>query len=220
VGYTITKNVGKGQENKSADVTVVQTLLNKTGDYNLQVNGVCDDAMVAAIVSFQSGFMSKPDGWMSPGGTTFQNLVKVATLGFKLLPQACGYGYYSYSEFARQYGTPDAIKMLQDVSINFYSNTGREVGIGDISFRNGAYMSPHQTHRSGKNIDIRPVRKDGLASPVTIDSADYSSSDTALLVSELLAHSNVSGILFNDRTIKGVSYHQGHHNHLHVMAKT
>lgn len=218
--YKIKESVGEGGKNKPDDVIVIQTLLNKLGDYGaLEVNGLCSDRLKAAIRSFQSEFMSKPDGRIDPGGGTLNRLAKIAKLDFMLLPQESGYGYYSYSQFARQYGTKTTIKMLEDVCqefVNYCPNL--EVGIGDISFRTGDYMAPHQTHKSGRNIDIRPLRKDGDRRGVTINDTEYSRDDTWILVELLWRSGNVKRILFNDHTIPGVTHCTGHDNHLHVEA--
>jgi hypothetical protein len=93
------------------------------------------------------------------------------------------------------------------------------VGIGDMSFANGAPMSPHKTHRNGRNADIRPIRTDGKQMPVSITDVEYSRDRTKALVSLFRADINLKSILFNDAHVAGVTHWEGHDNHLHVSMK-
>jgi hypothetical protein len=94
-----------------------------------------------------------------------------------------------------------------------------QIGIGDMSFKNGAHMAPHVTHRNGRNADIRPLRKDGKMLPTDILKPEYSRDHTSELVDMFRANLNLHSILFNDSTIKGVTHFEGHDNHLHVTMK-
>lgn len=219
---TINKSVGLGGVNDSADVKVVQTLLNQVGDHPpIGVNGVCDDNTIAAIKAFQKGFFSVPDGRLDPGGQTFKRLVQVNGLGFTQLPQTGGVGYYSYSVADEQFGTTETIKTLQEVAATFHAlRPELLIGIGDISFRDGHKMPPHKSHINGRNIDVRPLRKDGAKLPIEFtDKLNYDREATRLLAQTFLAHPNVKKIFFNDPAIDGVKPLQGHHNHLHVETK-
>lgn len=137
-----------------------------------------------------------------------------------LLPQVCGLGYYSYSPLDRQYGTQATIDTIARIARDYFRNQKAEIGIGDMSFRDGRAMSPHHTHRDGKCVDIRPLRKDLASAPINIHDADYDRDATKLLVASLLAHRNVQTILFNDGQIPGVKYWTGHDNHLHVKMRS
>lgn len=69
----------------------------------------------------------------------------------------------------RQYGTVATVAALSQVCQQFVQKyPDLRVGIGGMSFPNGAQMSPRKTHRNGRNADIRPLRKDGLMLPVVI----------------------------------------------------
>jgi hypothetical protein len=120
----------------------------------------------------------------------------------------------------RQFGTVATVRTLVTVCRKFFDKfPGVKIAIGDMSFANGARMSPHETHRTGRNADIRPVRVDGAMRPVSITDAEYSHERTAALVELLRAEHNLKSILFNDTTIPGVKHWKGHHNHLHVSMK-
>ena len=71
----IAASVGRGGVNAPADVTLVQNLLIARGYTAIgTADGVCDDATVAAIVAYQSGFLRQPDGKIDAGGTTWRHL--------------------------------------------------------------------------------------------------------------------------------------------------
>src|SRR4051812_41727263 len=68
------RTVGFGGSNYRDDIALVQRLLVKKG-YSLgRVDGMCGRRTVAAIVNFQSTFLRRPDGLISPGGPTWQQL--------------------------------------------------------------------------------------------------------------------------------------------------
>lgn len=140
---------------------------------------------------------------------------------FEQLPQTTGQGFYRYSTSDRQWGTHDTIQTLLNLARQqLYNLPGLPIQIGDISFQDGRHMLPHTAHRHGRNIDIRPFRKDKALLPVTIDDEQYDRAMTKLLVQNLLAHRNVHRILFNDKTINGVHYFHGHDNHMHVETRS
>lgn len=79
----ITNPVGKGGVNRRADVMVVQSLLNNVGSNHcgppapLKVDGLTGPKTNSAILRFQQGFLSSPDGLISPlgrGGKTIYHL--------------------------------------------------------------------------------------------------------------------------------------------------
>lgn len=219
---TIKESVGLNGANKPADVKVIQTLLNQVGDQSLlTVNGDCGEDTIAGIKAFQRGFFSVPDGRIDPGGQTLKRLLQVTGLAFVQLPQTGGIGYYSYSVAAEQFGTVETIKTLQEVAEQFHAaRPDLLIGIGDISFRDGHKMPPHKSHINGRNIDVRPLRKDGAKLPVEFtDKQKYDREATRLMAKLFLEHPNVKKIFFNDPNIEGVKPLAGHHNHLHVETK-
>lgn len=220
----ITGSVGAGGKNNNSDVTGIQTLLNKRLDLKIAINGTCsgkpDDPTVIAIKSFQSKFISQPDGRVDPGGTTLKRLNQEP---FVLLPQVSGFGYYSYGNGnwnERQWGTPATIAALLELARQFkWNNPDSQMAIGDISWQFGGQMSPHSSHRDGIHIDLRPCRKDNAMVPVTFTDLQYDQDKTKLLIELFLSHRNVKNILFNDPEIyklDRVSYYKGHHDHFHV----
>ncbi|MFO0947894.1 MAG: penicillin-insensitive murein endopeptidase [Planctomycetota bacterium] len=228
---TIAASVGKNGKNRADDVKVIQSLLNepavRQGKAPIPVNGTIgshgdQDPTVQAILAYQSLFLAKPDGRVDVSSSPQSTLQRLRTgWSFIVLPKELGKGYYSYSPSDRQYGTPATIQALCEVARTVHFNDPTHpIGIGDISFANGGKMSPHASHRRGRHVDIRPMRKDGRTEPISIDNKEqYDHRRTCLLVDSLLAHKNVSAILFNDIDIRGVRWWKGHNNHLHVTMK-
>ncbi|HTD54586.1 MAG TPA: peptidoglycan-binding domain-containing protein [Silvibacterium sp.] len=219
----VTGSVGHKGLNKKSDVLTVQKLLNQAGA-ELKPDGSCGPATINAIEGYQRNWSKHPDGRVDPGGHTWKKLVegklKLKKDSYVMLPQACGYGYYSYSSMDRQFGTSATIHSLIQVCMDFTAKyPDLQVGIGDMSFADGRHMSPHKTHTNGRNADIRPFRTDGKMTHVTITDKEYSHEYTKAFVEMLRKNSNLKSILFNDTKISGVSQHEGHDNHLHVSMK-
>jgi len=221
---TISGSVGRHGTNRQADVKAVQKLLNQAGA-GIKEDGDCGRATISAIEEYQRNLTKHPDGRVDRGGGTWKHLVegklRIKRQGYSLLPQACGHGYYSYSAMTQQYGTSATVAAVVRICQKFIKTyPDLQVGIGDMSFANGAEMKPHKTHRNGRNIDIRPLRNDGRMLPVSIsDSQNYSRNRTKALVELIRADPNFKSVLFNDSAIGGVTYWDGHDNHLHVSMK-
>ena len=222
-GMGLGGSVGRRGTNRSADVKLVQSLLNKAGA-GIKEDGDCGRATISAIEEYQLNCGKHPDGRVDSNGVAWKHLVegklKVKREGYSLLPQECGNGYYSYSTMDRQYGTRATIASLIRISqkfANLYPDI--QVAIGDMSFANGTEMKPHKTHRNGKNADIRPIRTDGKMLPVAISDDHYSRERTKAMVQILQADHNFKSVLFNDSAIPGVTHWEGHDNHLHVSMK-
>jgi Penicillin-insensitive murein endopeptidase/Putative peptidoglycan binding domain len=131
-----------------------------------------------------------------------------------------GPGYYGYYSQSRKYGLPETIQALQAIGAAWQRAypQGPRIGIGDISLRGGGPISGHKSHRLGVDIDIQPMRNDGLEQRVRRFDREYSRSLTQELIN--LIHANgilgVSYIFFNDPDVRGVSCEPNHDNHLHV----
>ena len=71
----ISASVGRNGVNRREDVIMVQGVLLARGYTGIgSASGVCGDSTVAAITSFQSGFLRKPDGVVDPDGNTWRHL--------------------------------------------------------------------------------------------------------------------------------------------------
>ncbi|HUP79196.1 MAG TPA: peptidoglycan-binding domain-containing protein [Pirellula sp.] len=226
--YKLNGSVGQGGKNNPEDVKIVQNLLNERIKAALPVNGTCDSATIAAIRKFQAGFMLAPDGKVDPGGTSQAQL---EGSGLVEMPANGGNGWYRYDtgdmskSKIMHFGTSASVKTICDVAASVAMNMpGYAMGVGDISTASGANLGRHQTHKDGKNVDLRPFRMDKGKQPVSYQDTQYSRENTELMIAALLAHSNVSKVLFNDPQIINkykprVAASPGHDNHLHVIMK-
>jgi penicillin-insensitive murein DD-endopeptidase len=217
---SISASVGRKGANRHDDILAIQRLLNIAGA-GIDEDGDCGRATISAIEDYQRNWVRRPDGLVEPRGMTWSKLVeakfKLHRQVFVPLPQLSGNGYYSYASMDRQYGTAATVTSLVTVCRKFMETfPDVKVAIGDMSFMNGARMRPHETHRNGRNADIRPVRSDGKRLPVAISDSHYSRERTKVLIELLRAEHNLKAILFNDIAIPGVKHWVGHHNHLHV----
>ena len=140
--------------------------------------------------------------------------------GYFMLPQDAGeLAYYVYGtpgQGRAQYCHPDLLSFLLSVAAQWGARDSRKIGIGNISLAGGARFRPHLGHRSGLEVDLRPLRRDGLHLPVSYRSACYDAGATAALVQLLRVIGAPRKILFNDTRIEGVCACRSHDDHLHV----
>ncbi|HEY1148751.1 MAG TPA: penicillin-insensitive murein endopeptidase [Pseudoduganella sp.] len=141
--------------------------------------------------------------------------------GYFLLPQAYeGGGYYVFGtpDSGRgQYAHPGLISVLLEVARRWSHIERRKFGIGNISLAGGDKFEPHQSHRSGLEVDIRPMRKDGNRLPCSITSRQYDREATATLIGLFQEQPKVQLILFNDKDIPGVRHAARHSDYFHVQ---
>jgi penicillin-insensitive murein endopeptidase len=94
---------------------------------------------------------------------------------FFMLPQApMDSGYYVYGELFRQpakgayqYAHPTMMTTILRVGLEWQATERRRFGVGDISLANGVLTPDHHTHRTGLEVDVRPLRKDGREDAVS-----------------------------------------------------
>ena len=86
------------------------------------------------------------------------------------------------------------------------------------SIRNNipAGITKHKTHKSGLEVDVRPLRKDGGQSQVYWYQEEYDRDGTAKLIALFQAYPGVRQILFNDKEIPFVKAFKNHDHHFHV----
>lgn len=139
-----------------------------------------------------------------------------------VLPER-GVGFATYSREpggVDQFGTQRTINAVVSLA-HEWSMTHPEVALqfGDISRRGGGVFKPHKSHRRGRDVDMRPIRKDSRLAPTNIDDASFDRNRTEAFVRMARErHPNID-ILFNDRTLvkRGLTRRvAGHGNHLHL----
>jgi murein endopeptidase len=146
------------------------------------------------------------------------------TRGFFILPRfPSESGYYNYGMMDKkpdrggyQYPHPIMMQAILRVALEWQSIDRRRVGIGNISRADRFDDNDHDTHLDGLQVDVRPMRKDGLELPVAWTDRQYDRDATARLIGLFRTFSPVKLIYFSDASIPFVRPAAGHDNHFHV----
>lgn len=131
-------------------------------------------------------------------------------------------GYYTYGtppNGAGQYAHPKLLSLLFLVEHQWQGIDSRKIGFGNISLADGAPYSEHKGHRSGKDVDVRLLRKDKMESAVTRFDTQYDRDATAQLIRIFFEFSFVQPIFFNDPSVPRVRPLIRHDDHFHVTIK-
>jgi hypothetical protein len=151
------------------------------------------------------------------------DIVPIDSRRYFILPQSQGEaGYYTYGTPANgvgQYAHPVLINTLFAVEQQWMRIDDRKFGVGNISLMDGAKFRGHDSHRSGLDVDIRPLRKDGKQIAVTRFDIEYDRKATARLIELFYCMGRVRFVFFNDVSIPGVRFQKGHDNHFHITIK-
>lgn len=192
-------------------VKALQRELNRKHHYGLTEDGVFGSGTLSAVKSFQSNHGLTADGIVGPA--TWQQLIG----HFEDLAGTSGTGWYHYSDDGSDdYATANVIAQLKKVAADWSAlGYGVRLGFGDFSRPHGGYFSPHSSHQNGLDTDIRCVLSSGEG-PCNYTVSGYSRARTQKLVDMLWATGQVERILFNDPNVSGVTYYEGHDDHLHV----
>jgi hypothetical protein len=131
--------------------------------------------------------------------------------GFFMLPQSPEQsGYYTYGTPARgegQFAHPKLISLVCLIEHRWQSLDTRKIGMGN------------KGHRSGLEVDIRILRKDGNHMPVNRFDPQYDHASTAKLIQLFFESAIVQAIYFNDLRIRGVQYARNHDDHFHITVR-
>lgn len=142
-----------------------------------------------------------------------------------MLPQSpMDSGYYTYGKLfgkpdkgAYQYAHPAMLTAILRVALEWQAIDRRRFGVGNISLPGGRKIKDHASHVNGLQVDIRPLRKDGLEQPVTWrDHGHYDQAATAKLIELFRTFAPVTRVLFNDHGIPFVRPYHDHDDHFHV----
>ena len=144
--------------------------------------------------------------------------------GFFMLPRSpAESGYYTYGLMDKkpdmggyQYPHPIMMQAILRVALEWQARDQRRIGIGNISRADGFDDDDHASHLDGLQVDVRPVRKDGLEKPVTWTDREYDREATAKLIELFRIFTPVKFILFNDTGIAFVKAARRHDDHFHV----
>lgn len=116
---------------------------------------------------------------------------------------------YKIRNPTRSYGSSHTVTLLQKAIANFRRDSGfeREIVICDMSAKRGGRISPHNSHRSGRDVDIRLPLKEGIplgTIPLKTTQVDWNA--TWELIKALLETSEVQYI-FLARNRQKILYH-------------
>jgi penicillin-insensitive murein endopeptidase len=144
--------------------------------------------------------------------------------GFFMLPQTpMESGYYTYGKMdgkpdkgGYQYPHPVMMTAILRVALQWQAIDKRRFGVGNISRADGRDDADHSSHLDGLQVDIRPLRKDGLELPATWMDREYDRAATAKLIDLFRAFAPVKKVLFNDTSIPFVRPVDHHDDHFHV----
>ncbi len=148
-----------------------------------------------------------------------------SAVGFVQVP-ASGHGYTTYSYSHKRWGTPALVYgTLRAAGQWKTQNPGYpRVVIGNVSLANGGYMAPHQSHRNGKDIDIRPISSSTYEGPLTVYQSAYSSyRNRRWIVDYARPNLSISVIGFQDASIYNSLWYvqnwSNHHHHMHIRVQ-
>lgn len=141
---------------------------------------------------------------------------------YRMIPQAPeDAGYYAYGDPGNgvvQFAHPKLMTLILAVEREWQATETRKFGVGDISAAGGTKRPDHDSHRSGLEVDIRPMRKDGEHTGCRYQDPAYDREATEKLID--LFRAMAPGpllIYFNDSKIAGVRPLAKHDNHFHVQ---
>lgn len=97
------------------------------------------------------------------------------------------------------FGSSHTLSHLQAAIADFRRTTGydRELVIGAISKKSGGRISPHSSHQSGRDVDIRMPAKKGVKSSEMDDASDIDWNATWALIRALVATGEVQYIFMS-----------------------
>lgn len=145
--------------------------------------------------------------------------------GFFMLPRSpAESGYYTYGKMDNrpdkggyQYPHPIMMQAILRVALEWQAIDRRRIGIGNISRADAFDDDDHDSHLDGLQVDVRPLRKDGLEIPVTWqEKSHYDREATAKLIELFRTFAPVKRVLFNDASIPFVKTAKRHDDHFHV----
>lgn len=143
--------------------------------------------------------------------------------GYFMLPQKPeGAAYYTYGtppSGPGQYAHQKLLSLIFMIEHRWQALDDRKIGIGNISLAGGDHFPPHDGHKRGRDVDIRPLRKDRKSAPVTRWDQQYDRDATAKLIELFFESHIIQVIYFNDLTIPRVKPASYHDDHFHITIK-
>ncbi|MEE4211649.1 MAG: penicillin-insensitive murein endopeptidase, partial [Parvularcula sp.] len=181
-------------------------------------------SLVSPVIKGAENYLEDAKGWISDKADRAGDLLGIGGGGgadagpvTSVLPRS-GEGFRTYSAPGRQYGTESVVNELRASSAEWARRGGSPVNIGDVSKSGGGDISGHEAHEQGRQVDIRPFRRDGGNAPVTWQSRAYDREQTRNYIEFMKDRNPGTTVLFNDPVLvkEGLTQkYEGHDNHLH-----
>lgn len=181
-------------------------------------------SLVSPVIKGAENYLEDAKGWISDTSDRVGNSLGIGGGGASgggpansVLPRS-GEGFRTYSSPDRQYGTESVVNELRTSSAEWAWRGGSPVNIGDVSKPGGGDIAGHETHEQGRQVDIRPFRRDGGNAPVTWQSRAYDREQTRSYIEFMKDRNPGTTVLFNDPVLvkEGLTHkYEGHDNHLH-----
>lgn len=134
-----------------------------------------------------------------------------------------GEGFTTYNREpggADQFGTAMTVNRIMDLGRKWFLLHPKVLlQFGDMSRKGSGAFPPHASHKNGRDVDVRPIRKDNRMDPISVGETQYDSLRTEEFVKLVRERFPGVTIFFNDTRLinKGLTAHaKGHHNHLHI----
>lgn len=182
-------------------------------------------SLVSPVIKGAENYLEDAKGWISDTSERVGNTLGIGGGGAtgggpvnSVLPRS-GEGFRTYSAPGSQYATESVANELRASSAEWARRGGSPVNIGDISKRGGGDIAGHETHEQGRQVDIRPFRRDGGNAPVTWQSRAYDREQTRNYIEFMKERNPGATVLFNDPVLvkEGLTQkYEGHDNHLHL----
>lgn len=194
----------------------------------VKADGIFGSGTESALRFYQAEKGLRADGiagtgtFLAMGIPHFSKYIKNGTdknVSWELPVSGKGFRTYNRESRGDQFGTKEVIEKCIEIAEKWNCmHPEVDIQFGDISYLYGGRTPDHSTHRTGKDVDIRPIRKDGKYLPVEYTHAEYSRDLSREFL--LLVKPYVRGVYFNDPVLikEGLcSYSRNHNNHFHLM---
>jgi peptidoglycan hydrolase-like protein with peptidoglycan-binding domain len=224
-------------ESEGGVVLPVQRRLVKTGDLKpdelTAESGKFGRLTEEALRDFQNDHSLEHTGELTP--ETYRALYVVSlvesvpgAIDVQLPEQGEGFRTFLREGGATQFGTQQAITALMDLARAWAQRHPEcPLQFGHISRKGGgpffSTVNPgtlaHQTHKDGRTVDVRPIRKDNGMVPVDVRHAEYDQARTKELVLLIRERHPAVDIILNDKALNQshlTRFFAGHFDHLHV----
>jgi conjugal transfer mating pair stabilization protein TraG len=130
------------------------------------------------------------------------------------------YNYYTSNGQRAKFANANVVSEMKNSSAGWAAMGMTAVGVGDLGLKGGGNIPKHETHDTGRMVDVRPFRKDGKSLPTTWQSKDYDREQTRSYFSYMKGRNPGLKILFNDPVLikEGLTQRaDDHDNHGHFI---